>query len=124
MPEKSTNAIDQLVALVNCVPPFAKQQVIADLAKDRELNPNGIAPDEITRRLGEIDSEKLLAEVSRASISRLMSLSNEAGIADSKGIWQEAPNPRSMMGQAVIQLRGAAKEMIATLTQLKEGGNR
>ncbi|MBU0578097.1 hypothetical protein KJ742_07425 [Patescibacteria group bacterium] len=118
MGTESTQGIDDLVTLVSRIPTQAKKEIIQDLSRDGKLNPNGVAPEEIARRLADIDSQDLLAAVGRERLGALIQLSKDSGAAEARGAWLEQPSRKSMMGKVAMELRAAAKEIITTLAQL------
>lgn len=113
-------SLEALQRVVGNIPAQAKREVLLNLAQDTRLNPTGLSTQEINRRLGEIDTGALSEALGETRLQLLYELSNKSGMDEARGAWDERPNRSSEVGRMAIELRSAAKEIIATLARLNE----
>ncbi|MDP4007595.1 MAG: hypothetical protein Q8P68_00200 [Candidatus Peregrinibacteria bacterium] len=112
------NTLNELTRVVASIPAPARTKVLSELARDTELNPQGVTADEINKRLLTIDTGPVADIIGETRLEALLQLAKETDLGGARGAWNAEPNPSSELGRLVIELQSTAKKVFAALAQL------
>ncbi|MBT5346439.1 hypothetical protein HOJ01_02835 [bacterium] len=111
------NKLTKLEGYMYKIPNTVLRQILNELARDRQLNPEQVDPNTIYEMLFDMNLE-IKKSIDDELLGQLVNKAEEVGIHEARDLWFEEPNPRSLMGGIALDLRLTAKQIIAIVSTI------